>query len=48
VTYTLVAKFQDQTDAIFVQFIGEQGDQVLGIKASDFKEMKETSTPGLK
>lgn len=40
-TYTLAARFQDSTDSIFLQLIGEQGDAIVGIKAADFKNLRE-------
>lgn len=44
-TYTITGKFQDQTDGVFISFIGEQGDSIMGgMKAGDFKEMKEKAS----
>jgi len=46
VTYTLAAKFQDCTDGVFVNVIGEQGDQIVGVKGADFKHMREVQGAG--
>ena len=44
-TYTISARFQDQSDAVYIQFIGEQGDQIMGLPAKDFKDLKEQAGP---
>lgn len=41
VTYTLTAKFADSTDGLFVSLIGEQADTIVGVKGSDFRNMRE-------
>jgi hypothetical protein len=41
ITYTLVGKFQDPSDGLFIQLLGEAGDAVVGVKASDFRNMRE-------
>lgn len=40
-SYTLTCRFQDATDGVILQLIGEQGDQVVGINAADFRNLKE-------
>ena len=40
-TYTLTAKFADSTDGLFVSLIGEQADTIVGVKGSDFRNMRE-------
>lgn len=41
ITYTLTAKFSDLSDSAFVSLIGESGDQVVGVKAADFRNLRE-------
>ena len=41
ITYTITAKFADSSDTAFVSLIGESGDQVVGVKASDFRNLRE-------
>ncbi len=41
ITYTITAKFADSSDSAFVSLIGESGDQVVGVKAADFRNLRE-------
>lgn len=43
--YTYTAKINDFTGGQFFQFMGESGDNVMGMPASDFRTFKENSTP---
>lgn len=40
-TYTVTAKFDDMTDGIFITFLSENADQIMGMSASDFAKIRE-------
>lgn len=40
-TYTVVAKFDDMSDSLFASFLSETADPVMGMNASEFRDMRE-------
>ena len=43
-TYMITAKISDFTESIYVNFAREHGTALMGMKAEEFKEFKETHT----
>lgn len=43
-TYTVTAKFDDMSDGIFVTFLSENADAIMGMSAVEFSKIKENQS----